>query len=68
MYKNLQKVFTAKAISLEAKPFVKNIDLDIRVECLAKTHSLRKFKKNHKLNFMSSHPCGLFNPRNSMQL
>lgn len=51
---NLQKVFTEKAINLEAKQNAKNIDLDIRVECLAKTNSLHKFKRTQTKFYVQS--------------
>ena len=48
-----------KAINLKTKQIAKkNIDIDTRVECLAKTPAFISLK-GHKLNFMPSYPCRL---------
>ena len=50
-----------KTINLDAKEIAKNIYIDTNIEYLAKT-SVFMSLKDHKPNFMSSHPCRLINP------
>ena len=50
-----------KALNLKAKQIAKKLELDDRIECLAKTPAFITFK-DHKDNFRSSHPCRLLNP------
>ena len=50
-----------KAINLEAKEIAKNINLDDRIECIAKNNAFVTLK-DHKQNFRSAIPCRLINP------
>ena len=50
-----------KAIKLEAKEVTKNINLEDRIECIAKNNAFVTLK-NHKQNFRSAAPCRLINP------
>ena len=50
-----------KAISLEAKEIARNINLDDRIECIAKNNAFVTLK-DHKLNFRSATPSRLINP------
>ena len=50
-----------KAIKLEAKEVTKNINLEDRIECIAKNNAFVTLK-NHKQNFRSATPCRLINP------
>ena len=49
---------------MEAKHISKKLDLDNRIECLAKNHAFISLK-NHKPNFQSTSPCRLINPSKS---
>ena len=50
-----------KAINLEAKEIAQNINLDNRIECIAKNNAFLTLK-DHKQNFRSATPCRLINP------
>ena len=50
-----------EALNLEAKQIAKKLELDDRIECLAKTPAFITLK-DYKDNFHSSHPCCLLNP------
>ena len=49
---------------MEAKHISKKLDLDNRIECLAKNPAFISLK-NHKPNFQSTSPCRLINPSKS---
>ena len=49
---------------MEAKHISKKLELDNRIECLAKNTALISLK-DHKPNFRSSLPCRLINPSKS---
>ena len=49
-----------KAINMEAKNFSKKLELDNRIEYLAKNTAFISLK-DHKANFQSSLPCRLIN-------
>ena len=53
-----------KAINMEAKHISKKLELDNRIECLAKNTAFISLK-DHKPNFRSSLPCPLINPSKS---
>ena len=53
-----------KSINLEAKNITKNINLDNKVECLAKTEAFITLK-DHKENFQNKRPCRLIVPSKS---
>ena len=53
-----------KAINIEAKHISKKLELDNRIECLAKNPACRSLK-DHKPNFQLSLPCRLINPSKS---
>ena len=50
-----------KAISLEAKEIARNLNLDNRIECIAKNNAFVTLK-DRKQNFRSATPCRLINP------
>ena len=50
-----------KTINLEAKEIAQNINLDDRIECIAKNKVFVTLK-DHKQNFRSATPCRLINP------
>ena len=50
-----------KVINLEAKEIAKSINLDDRIECIAKNNAFVTLK-DHKQNFRSAVPCRLINP------
>ena len=53
-----------KAINMEVKHISKNLDLDNRIECLAKNPAFISLK-DHKPNFQSKLPCRVINPSKS---